>query len=485
MWCRGFERIARMAMLTVVASLPGIATPAVAQDDEDEPQLPKIVTPTEAFDCSRVGRLWQDASKKELTDAELHIRSTKLYFSQGLYEKAAREAEIAVHLDPADPDHYMRLAMAYGALTCYEAAGKTFDDALKLTAGVKKHQHKEEEIRTNRAHFWSERFIQGTEHFDRQEFEEAAAEFRNAIAVDSTDARAWSNLGVAHAKLEQNRPAMRAFETALALDPNDENTRLRYRAAMTALGVEEYNSSVAVKDDSLDVALERIQSAARHFENVLSQDPPSDERRDIENYLGVCWEQVGELQADRDAAKSAEAFNNAITHYRAAARVRAEIDAAQGGAMRDIREDPEYLNSVLVCLLRLGETDSTLVYGQDLIDLNPRSHEGYGFVANAYRAANQQAEALKYLLMQLALQRGKPVEDVSAHFVDLTSRYDPDSDIVDSTISEAVSPEEIRVNDEGNNVYEVWIYWAVGRAKCYVNGRDAGTITFKPSKTTE
>jgi tetratricopeptide (TPR) repeat protein len=485
MSCRGFERIAGLAMLAVVASLSGSATPAVAQDDEDEPQLPKIVTPTEAFDCSRVGHLWEDASKKELNDAELHIRSAKLYFSQGLYEKAAREAEIAVRLDPTDPDHYMRLAMAYGALACYEAAGKTFDDALKLTAGVKKHQHKEDAIRTNRAHFWSERFIQGTEHFDRQEFEEAAAQFRHAIAVDSTDARAWSNLGVAHAKLEQNRAAMRAFETALALDPSDENTRLRYRAAMTALGVEEYNSSVAVKDDSLEVSLERIRSAIRHFENVLSQGPPSDERRDVENYLGVCWEQIGELETDRDAAKSAEAFQNAITHYRAAAHVRAEIDAAQGGATRDIREDPEYLNSVLICLLRLGEIDSTLVYGQNLVDLNPRSHEGYGFVANAYRGGDQQSEALKYLLMQQALQRGKPVEDVSAHFTDLTSRYDPDSDIVDSTISEAVSPDEIRINDEGNNVYEVWIYWGEGKAKCYVNGRDAGTITFKPLKTAE
>ncbi len=438
----------------------------------------------EQFDCATVGRLWEDATRQELADSRLHFRSTKLYFSQQLFARAAREAEIAIHLDPEEAEYYMRAGMAYAELHCFVAAGNAFAGALKLVAGIEKHKNLEENIRNNRAHYWTDRFNQGIGHLEEEELEEAAREFQNAIAVDSTDVRAYRNLGVVYLRLEEYRRALRTFKQALMLEPDDEKTRYNYRRTLSSIAADSFNMGLRLTGvpDSADVGKQMIEDAVQLIDETFEWDPPDEESESYELHRGTCWQALG--QVDSDSIQARAKYEEAIRHYRAAAVIRERVRETNGEPPRGIESDPDYLRSLLSCFLAISAYDSTLAYGRMLVDLNPRDPIGYNYVAEAYRGMGQQEQALVNLLMRQALEKGEAVPNINNHFVDLIKHYPAGSDIIKATMS-MESPDEIRISEQAGDKFEAWIFWGAGRADCYYNGRLAGTVTFAPLSTPE
>jgi tetratricopeptide (TPR) repeat protein len=61
----------------------------------------------------------------------------------------------------------------------------------------------------------------GLEHYGAERYREAAAAFREATRNDPTDARAWRDLGVTLALLDQRTDAEECLFTAVALAPSD------------------------------------------------------------------------------------------------------------------------------------------------------------------------------------------------------------------------------------------------------------------------
>ncbi len=438
----------------------------------------------EDFDCAEVGHLWEDADKVELVDASRHFRSTRLYFSQKLFRKAAREAEIAIKLDLTEAKFFMRGGMAYAELGCYIAAGNAFATALRMVEGIEKEEKLVTNIKNNRAHYWTYRFNEAIGLLEEDDLDGAAREFSNAISIDSTDVRAYRNLGVVYLRLKENHQALATFTEALALDPSDEQTRYNFRRTTNAIAVDEFNLglNLAGLPDSLDRGKSMITGAIGMLEDAISWEPPNSERVEYEVNLGTCNQALG--QVEPDSAASRAGYFQAITHYRKAAVLRQAVLEEEGKLAPGINADTDYLRPLLSCFLATSEYDSVLVYGRMMVDMNPKEPIGYNYMAEAFRGKGEQEKALVYLLMRQSLEKGVEVPNINDHFIGLITVYQPGDDIIKATMS-MESPEEIRVNRESDNIYEAWIFWAKGYADCYYNGRHVGKAEFEPAEIVE
>lgn len=435
------------------------------------------------FDCARAGHLWEDATKEELRDPKLHLRSTKLYFSQGagdpvLYVKAARSAELAVHLDPSEPEYHMRLGMAYAELKCYAPAGNAFAAAKRLVEGEEKQKRLASDIQNNTQYYWSDRFRTGVELMDEGSFEAAVGAFESAIAVDSTDARAYSNLGVAYHSLERYNDAITAFESALKRDPTDDRAKEYYRLTQSFVAGQAFSEALGASDQE---AIPALESVIGMYKDIMKQDPPDVEIADYEEMMGQAERSVGERLDDPAAA--AARYDTAVEHFRAAALARHRAVAAEGTTPPTLATDPDYLGQILNCFVASADWDSTMHYGQTLVDLDPRNHRAYVYLGEALRNTNKQNEALTYFLVAQCLnpERSESVDDINNHFVGLLSRYKPTDDIVTASIQNLESPGEIRVAKQESDISEAWFFWEKGFVDCYYNGQSAGKVEFAPT----
>ena len=74
---------------------------------------------------------------------------------------------------------------------------------------------------------------------------EAAFRFERSIKADGTNARAYSNLGVARESLGQFEAAREAYKRAIELDPDDRRIQANYQRFMNF-----YRSVAGAKNDS-------------------------------------------------------------------------------------------------------------------------------------------------------------------------------------------------------------------------------------------
>jgi tetratricopeptide (TPR) repeat protein len=455
------------------ACLTGAASVAVAQQEETE------------FDCSQTGHLWEDATEEELRDPKLHFRSTKLYFSQGaehpeLFIKAAREAELAVHLDPTEPEYYMRLGMAYAELRCWDAAGEAFAKARMIVAGDEKKKKLADDIENNTRYYWQDRFLLGLDRIEEANFEEAVSAFESAIAIDSTEAKAYSNLGVAYHSLERYGDAIEAFEYALARDSTDSNAKRAYRSTKAMVAQNTFSEGLTSAADP-EAAKEKLAEAIAMYEEVLEQDPPDSEIADYQGMMAEAWRALGQTESDEEA--SHRYHMRSVEHYRKSALARYRDAAANGETPPTLETDGTLLEQILGSFVMAAEWDSTMLYGQQLIDLDPRNHTAYRYLGLALRQTGEQDKALTYLLVSQCLdpEQSEAVADINTHFVGLLNRYQPTDDIVTASIQNLESPDEIRMSTSGADVSEAWFFWSKGYVDCYYNGQSAGRVDFSPS----
>lgn len=463
-------------LLAMTAALL-VAVPVAAQDELTD----------ESFDCSMVGHLIEDATREELRDPKLHVRSTKLYFSQELFAKAAREAELAVHLDPSVPEAFMRQGMAYASLGCFDAAGEAFEKGLELCGRDERTMSECEDldIENNRKFFWTQEFTAAAELFEEGRLDEAVERYQNAIAINDGDHRAWLNLGLARAQLQELDNALEALATAHELSTDDERTTELYRTVLQQKAITEYEESQTLLASDPAQARERVESSLSRLDLALSLDPPAAERMGYLENKSLILRVLGAIQEQTEDANATDSYADAIETRRAAAAARAEAVAA--GAVDGADADEVRLDNLLftiLCFDAMGEVDSTLAYARQVIDLDPSVPEGYSYVASALNTKGEKQQSIRFLLMNVCLSdKGQKVGDVNAHFVGLLSSYEATDEIVMASITNPESPEEIRIYSDGNHVYEAWIFWSQGYAQCYYDGQDLGKVEFKPVET--
>jgi tetratricopeptide (TPR) repeat protein len=465
------------AVVSVWTGLGGWSA-AVAQDAEAN---------AENFDCSRVGTLIEDATKEELRDAKLHFRSSKLYFTQELFLKSARSAELATHLDPTQARYWMRLALAYGQLGCYESSGDAFRTGLRITETDEKQKDDVgEELLNNQQFFHNARLTAGADLLDEDRRDDAMVEFQNAIAIDSTSVLAWRNLGVVMSKqegVEAKEQALKAFGKALEFEPDNLKTQDFYRSVLANVAVERYNIALndATSDDDATrmSAIAEMRKSTEMLGDAIEQGAADQELADLYSNTAMICTAIG--QFSDEGPDQAAAYTTAIGHHRASAMARLGVDTPEVSEAM-LHDDQDYLTNVLGCYAMLNDLDALLEYGGRLIDLNPRASDGYKFKAHALRESDRRDEALTFLLMEQCLSGGESVTGtaINGHIAGMITSYKPSDDIVKTSLTNLENPEEIRVKKDGETIYEIWIWWSKGYADAYYNGATAGKVEFKP-----
>jgi tetratricopeptide (TPR) repeat protein len=118
-------------------------------------------------------------------------------------------------------------------------------------------------------------------------FEDAAAAYRKAVALDANSAEAVNNLGDALSTTKQFQPALQAFQKAVALDPKYLKARYNMGVTYDRLGQMKYAEFIyrilirdfpefALAYDSLAVSLSksgRAREAVRFHERAISLAP--------------------------------------------------------------------------------------------------------------------------------------------------------------------------------------------------------------------
>ncbi|MGE3165300.1 MAG: tetratricopeptide repeat protein [Planctomycetota bacterium] len=133
----------------------------------------------------------------------------------------------------------------------------------------------------------------GGEHFLRQEFSQARAEYELAVKADPTSSTAHSNLGAVLTRLGDLPAARKHFEMARALAP--ENALVHFnlgtlsaREGLDTQAISHYEACLAIDPDygdahfNLGNALRRVrrfETASQHYQRAVDLDPSNGEAR--------------------------------------------------------------------------------------------------------------------------------------------------------------------------------------------------------------
>ncbi|MGH9629755.1 MAG: tetratricopeptide repeat protein, partial [Bryobacteraceae bacterium] len=142
----------------------------------------------------------------------------------------------------------------------------------------------------------------GVVHLKKNQFIEAAAEFRKAVEIDPAFIRAWTNLGSSLAQAGDMEESVDAFRKAVALDGKDPQLRMNLGIALRAKGdadlaLKEFRAVLKSRPDDVEVhqhlaltmkQLGDLEGAIVGFETVLGLNP---EHREAYYNLGTVLRQ--------------------------------------------------------------------------------------------------------------------------------------------------------------------------------------------------
>jgi len=225
--------------------------------------------------------------------------SAKLRNQEGNYEMAIDLCKQALAENPADPEAFFQLGVAYSQLDSVALAYENFKKSVELDP------KKERDAENNIAHNFAKHYKLGQTAFTRSDFDAAAVEFGLATEADPSQAVAYYNLGVAYARLADDDVSYRqkcidAMDRVLELsNPSDAN----------------YTKALQVAGRQL-VELGRADEAEERFRRLIEEDPTSyDVIHDIGNDLLQSQEWEGaavflKMEAEAREKIGAEDYTN-------------------------------------------------------------------------------------------------------------------------------------------------------------------------------
>ena len=157
--------------------------------------------------------------ERDPQDVEVHIARGDLLLRQRLNDHAAAAFQEAIHCDPARPEPYRKLAIAYGDQQRYEEAAEALRSALQL----------------NPLHVPT-RYSLGLVYTRQARFADAAKELETAVEIDSTHADAYFELAGIHAATGRHQQAEASVRAALRQRPDFALGNTRLGQVLLALG---------------------------------------------------------------------------------------------------------------------------------------------------------------------------------------------------------------------------------------------------------
>ena len=156
-------------------------------------------------------KLYQRAIKMDDKCAEAHFSLGYAYFfKKDFNEKALEEFKRAVELKPKDGSYHSRLALAYARGGDEESAEKEHLAAVSLSP-------KEEVVHLNYGTFLRD---------SKKDFNKAEAEYKKAIELNPSFAKAYSSLGRLYYDTGKSQEAKESLEKAVVLFQKQGNGQL-------------------------------------------------------------------------------------------------------------------------------------------------------------------------------------------------------------------------------------------------------------------
>jgi tetratricopeptide (TPR) repeat protein len=170
------------------------------------------------------------------TDASVALSEGNKYLDASEYEKAVEAYKQAIALDPDLAEAHFQLGIAYGLV---EQVEETVEDKLPgevdEETSQKKSKKKVEEKKTN----------------SEVAFENAIKVYKKIVAKDSKNDVAFYNLGRAYNKLDEDKEAQKALQTAVKLQP--ENGEYQTEYGMILIKLAEYDLAIRALKKAFEI----------------------------------------------------------------------------------------------------------------------------------------------------------------------------------------------------------------------------------------
>jgi len=418
-----------------------------------------------------------------------HLSGGRLYLSQKIYPKAARELEIAVQQQPNNGLAHLELARAYAELDSTKKAGEEFDKAIQVDPKRKK------DADINRKHYAVMHFNEALRLSQQeQKFDEAAKEFEKAAEIDPTDAGTYMNLGYAYGQIGEKEKSRAAYESASKIyekaveekstDPTvfknlglayaqlgkrEEAAAMFEKAASIAPTDEKARknlASVNLEQGNESFKQEKYADAIKFYERALQLGSDSST---VMFQLGNCYFQEGTAETSSVASKSM--FEKAGSFYE--------------GVLRKSPDDLDALTNLGMVQFKLGRVSEALQLLRNVEQKDPKVPEVHRILGSGFASIGEKEMAVTEIVFSKALDptKGKRTSDLDSWLSpeSVKARYGDTAEL-GKVIKEQGTPAEVYVYEESGGLVEVWFYPAKGKALYFVSGRipPKNEITFTP-----
>ena len=201
----------------------------------------------------------------------------KVYINQNNYAKAAALGQAAIDEDPDSPDIYNKYGIALAEIDSLEHAGEVFGKGLAL-AQQQKNDELVKDILQNRTHYYAKcgnrsyqlltdaqtlrdslpanadsknPAVKAVQDQVAGMLKESIVQGNKALALNPTDEKMWTQMGVAYSYLGQDDEAMKAYNQALKINPNYQTAlsnvhSAKIRAAERAKTAKEWDKAAVI-----------------------------------------------------------------------------------------------------------------------------------------------------------------------------------------------------------------------------------------------
>ena len=217
--------------------------------------------------CTALLKADQDTTKNR---AAIYGSRGVGYYSKGAYDRAIKDTDQAIRLNPNEPSFYYTSGLAYKEKGGLDRSIQDFNEAIRLNPN-----------------FERAFYDRGNAYIDKEEYDRAIPEFNEAIRLNPNNANNYNNRGVAYKRKGAYDRAIQDYNQAIRLNSNATTAYLNRGDAYFA----QSNLTAAIAD----------------FEYTISAAPSSNAAVLAAVFLHVVMKRQGHDDAQRLAQVAAAA----------------------------------------------------------------------------------------------------------------------------------------------------------------------------------
>ena len=404
--------------------------------------------------------------------------------------KAIQQLETCASEDPADYEAIGYLGWAYAEVDSAGPAGKAFQKAFD-GATAKGDKKKAELIENNQKSYWAKAFNDGIDKIQKAQkaypdfcktaesdgdkaarteaekfYATAVTSLTRANLIKPNDPQTLRNLGSTYAFQCQYQTAEAWFHRGLEVAPNDTTLQqsvksVRANHANQLVEQKKYDEALAFYGD----LAKQEPGNADHWLSIgdvnfrRAQGLKGDPQKAEFKAAGDAYAKASDLRpTDPDLA-----FNAGLGYQNAGIWDRSGTYWTRAVELRP--NDADALSSLAAVLAEDKKCDGAVSAAHRAVGIKPKEKNLHRQLGAIYTKCGNNAKATEELMIYLAMQNGKPVDDPAAR-----AKAAAGGSGAAKTFAAEGAPEEIIPWEADGQKYESWFYWEKKRAFTFNSG---------------